>query len=46
MLTLHYCNDAGSGQTFAPNMRYVVYSASGTEIYRGPYWRAKMIAGR
>ena len=44
MRTLHYSEDAGNGRRYAINMRYCVLSASGAEIYRGPYWRAKMIA--
>jgi hypothetical protein len=41
--TLHYEADAGRGRRYACNMRWCV-QAGDTVLYRGPYWRAAMIA--
>jgi hypothetical protein len=43
MRTLHHERDGGNGRTFACNMQWCV-QVGDIVIYRGPYWRARMIA--
>jgi hypothetical protein len=42
--TLHYSERTEDGRYWARNMRWSVRNAAGVEIYRGPAWRARMIA--